>query len=64
MFRIIIEYKYKDALDKTRSKVIIGNSWEDASEMLNDFVLSGKVAWFRILSIYDGTNKGEDDVSS
>ena len=64
MFRLIIEYKYKQELDPPRVKVFTGKSWEDTSVKLNEFVTNGKVAWFRITSIYDGTKKGEDDVSS
>jgi hypothetical protein len=64
MFRLTIEFKYKDEYDPPRTKIFTGKSWEDTSVKLNDFVFNGKVAWFRITSIYDGTKKGEDDVSS
>ncbi len=64
MFKLQIQFKYKDEYDPPRTKVFTGKSWEDTSVKLNDFVFNGKVAWFRITGIYDGTKKGEDDVSS
>jgi len=56
MFRLIIEYKYKqDDYDPPRTKVFTGQKLgRHFSQALMYFVFNGKVAWFRITSIYDG----------
>jgi len=54
MFILSIEYKLRGDEYKPRQRVFSGQDWEVVSKHLNNFVFNNKVAWFKIIHIYDG----------